>query len=179
MKQPATKLLALFLILGATGCVLEESVGPSGPQGPPGNANVFTLNFDFFVNDAAINGNVASVQYDVPDITLGVVQDGAVLLYFRDQGTWTAMPYTFFTPAGRIVSFGFGYEEGFLEVFYETASLDPSLLPDREMKAVVIDGFPAFKSGPDLTDYEAVSAFYGLREKDARRITARVSRSGS
>ncbi len=170
MKQPVPRLLAFSLLLIASGCIFEESVGPSGPQGPTGNANVFTLNFDFFIADASINGNVASVQYDVADITLNVVQEGAVLLYFRDQDTWTAMPYTFFNGAGRIVSFGFGYDEGFLEVFYETAAIDPGTLPDREMKAVVIDGFPAFKSGLDLTDYEAVASFFGLEEADARQL---------
>ena len=148
-----------------SGCVFEESVGPvgpRGPQGPAGNANVFTLNFDFLLADAAINGGVASVQYDVVDINTNVVDEGAVLLFFRDQDTWTAMPYTFFAPDGSAVSFGFGYEVGFLEVFYETAQVNPATLPDREMKAVIIDGFFAGKSGVDLTSWEEVAAFYNL-----------------
>ena len=163
MNSTRTILTTALIALAMTGCVIEESVGPRGPQGPPGNANVFTLNFDFLLNDAAFNSGVASVQYDVPDITENVVDEGAVLLFFRDQGTWTAMPYTFFTPGGRAVSFGFGYEVGFLEVFYETVNADLATLPDREMKAVIIDGF-AFKSGLDVTDWKAVSAFYGLED---------------
>ncbi len=164
MKLFTTGLLSLALISMAAGCIIEETVGPTGPQGPPGNANVFTLNFDFLMADAAINGNVASVQYDVPDITAGVVDEGALLLFFRDQGTWTAMPYTFYTGSGDAVSMGFGYEVQLLEVFYETAFTDPALLPDREMKAVIIDGFPAFKAGIDLTDYEAVARYFKIQD---------------
>lgn len=162
MRNLTTGLLSLALITMAAGCVFEEGVGPEGPPGAPGNANVFTLNFDFLLADAAINGNVASVQYDVPDIITGVVQEGAVLMFFRDQGTWTAMPYTFYTSSGDAVSFGFGYDVGFLEVFYETAFTDPAQLPDREMKAVIIDGFTAFKAGIDLTDYDAVARYFGI-----------------
>jgi hypothetical protein len=164
MKLFTTGLLSLALVSMTAGCIIDETVGPSGPQGPDGNANVFTLNFDFLMADAAINGNVASVQFDVPDITVGVVDEGALLLFFRDQGTWTAMPYTFYTDAGDAVSQGFGYEVGFLEVFYETAFTDPALLPDREMKAVIIDGFPAFKAGIDLNDYEAVSQYFKIQD---------------
>ncbi len=163
MKIYTTGLLSLALISMAAGCMIDETVGPTGPQGPPGNANVFTLNFDFLMADAAINGNVASVQYDVPDITTGVVDEGALLLFFRDQGTWTAMPYTFYTDGGDAVSMGFGYEVGLLEVFYETAFTDPALLPDREMKAVIIDGFSAFKAGIDLKDYEVVARYFNLQ----------------
>ena len=164
MKIRTKALLPAVLAVLLTGCIVEESVGPRGPQGPPGNANVFTLNFDFLLGDAAFNDGVASVQYDVPDITANVVDEGAVLLFFRDQGTWTAMPYTFYTPAGRSVSFGFGYEVGFLEVFYESPNATLSTLPDREMKAVIIDGFFAGKAGIDLTDYEAVARHFGLEE---------------
>ncbi|MFT4604240.1 MAG: hypothetical protein ACI9W4_000969 [Rhodothermales bacterium] len=164
MKLFTTGLLSMALISMAAGCIVDETVGPSGPQGRDGNANVFTLNFDFLLADAAINGNIASVQFDVPDITTGVVDEGAMLLFFRDQGTWTAMPYTFYTGGGEAVSLGFGYDVGFLEVFYETAVTDPALLPDREMKAVVIDGFPAFKAGIDLTDYEAVAQHFKIQD---------------
>lgn len=164
--------LLILLTLFSTGCIIEESVGPEGPQGPPGNANVFSLGFDFFLADAVINGAVASVQYDVPDLTAGVVDDGAILMFFRDQGTWTAMPYTFGVESQDLpavdytVSLGFGYEVGFLEVFYEasTDAIDLTQLPDREMKLVVIDGTYYGKRDVDLTDWETVKSLYGLSD---------------
>ena len=166
----STKLILLFLLTaGGSGCVVEESVGPPGP---PGNANVFSLNFDFLLADAIFNGTVASVQYDIPDISASVVDEGAVLMFFRDQGTWTAMPYSYGVESQDVpavdytVSFGFGYEVGFLEVFYEVSidAIDVSDLTDRVMKAVIIDGFPFGKSSVDLTDWETVKNLFNLND---------------
>ncbi len=165
-----TGLVTLFMVL-ASGCEVN-TVGPEGPPGPPGNANVFTLNFTFSMADATINGNVASVQFEAPDITRSVVDEGAVLMFFREQGTWTAMPYTFAVESPDLpavdytITLGFGYDVQFFEVFYE-ASTDAVALedqPDRLMKAVIIDGFPAGKTGVDLTDYEAVRQYFGLKD---------------
>lgn len=172
MKNHLLSLLYVLLALGASGCIIEESVGPEGPMGPPGIANVFSLGFDFYLQDAVVNGAVASVQYQVPDLTASVVGDGAVLMFFRDQGTWTAMPYTFGVESQDLpavdytVSLGFGYEVGFLEVFYEasTDAIDLRQLPDREMKLVVIDGWYYGKRSVDLTDWEAVKAAFGLTD---------------
>lgn len=174
MKRIRTALLtALVLPALLTGCIIEESVGPEGPrgpQGPPGNANVFTLNFLFSMDDAVFNGSVASVQYDVPDLTPSVVDDGAVLMFFRDQGTWTAMPYTYGVESPDLpavdytISLGFGYEVDFLEVFLEasTDAIDLSGEPDREMKLVVIDGYFYGKKDVDWTDWNEVSRVLGI-----------------
>jgi len=172
MKKKYSYLLLALLTITSTGCIIEDSVGPEGPQGPPGNANVFSLGFDFFLSDAVINGAVASVQYDIPDLTANVVDEGAILLFFRDQGTWTAMPYTFGVESVDLpavdytVSFGFGYEVGFLEVFYEasTDAIDLTQLPDREIKLVVIDGFWFGKQDVDLTDWKTVKELYNLED---------------
>lgn len=160
---------ALAILATLSGCIIEESVGP---QGPPGNANVFTLNIAFDMDQASFNGSVASVQYDVPDLTVSVVDEGAILMFFRDQGTWTAMPYTFGVESPDLpavdytISLGFGYEVGFLEVFYEasTDAVDLAELPDRDLKLVVIDGFAYGKRHIDHTNWEAVKSAYGLSE---------------
>lgn len=170
MNKALQLLMTLALVFGSTGCIIEDSVGPEGPPGPPGNANVFSLGFDFLMVDAVLNGAVASVQYDVPDLTASVVDDGAVLMFFRDQGTWTAMPYTFgvesldLPAVDYTISMGFGYEVGFLEVFYEasTDAVDLTQLPDREMKLVVIDGYFYGKNQPDLTNWNVVKELYNL-----------------
>jgi hypothetical protein len=165
--------LAMVLMVGCESTIVEQGPpGPRGLDGRDGNANVFSLNFDFTMADAIINGKVASVQFDVPGITPSVVDEGAVLVFFREQGTWTALPYTFgfdnpdLQAVDFLVTFGYGYDDGFLEVFYEASAEGVSLedMPDREMKAVVIDGFPMSKAGIDLTDYEAVKAFLHLAD---------------
>jgi hypothetical protein len=175
--------LLVGVALFASGCVIEETVGPPGPpgfdgrDGRDGNANVFSVNFDFDMADATINDAVASVGYEVDGITESVVDEGAVLVYFREQGTWTAMPYTFAfeRPDEPVVdytiSLGYGYDDFFLEVFYEASTPEAPLAdqPTREMKAVIIDGFPRGKTLPfDPADYEQVAAFYGLRDEGSR-----------
>lgn len=169
MRQSARLILLILMTAAATGCVVEESVGPPGP---PGNANVFSLNFNFLLDDAIFNGTVASVQYDIPDISVSVVDEGAVLMFFRDQGTWTAMPYTYGVESQDVpavdytVSLGFGYEVGFLEVFYEVSidAIEVTELVDREMKTVIINGFSFGKRSIDLTNWEEVKKFYNLSD---------------
>ena len=169
MKRFSTIAALSFVLLFMSGCVIEEGVGP---EGPPGNANVFSLNFNFSMIDATINGTVASVQYDVHDITPLVVDEGAVLLFFRDQGTWTAMPYTFGVESPDLpavdytVGLNYGFDDGFLEVFYETSTdaVDFASLPDRTIKAVIIDGFAFGKRSVDLTDWNVVKAIYNLED---------------
>ena len=172
MKPYKSMAYVSFLLLLIAGCS-EGPVGPVGPEGAPGNANVFSTNLLFSMSDATINGAVASVQYEVPGITPSVVDEGAVLLFFREQGTWTAMPYTFGIESPTLeavdytVTLGYGFDDGFLEIFYE-ASTDQAPLenqPDREIKTVIIDGFPLGKANtPDLTDYNAVKEWLGLRD---------------
>ena len=113
-------------MFAATGC--DE--GPVGPPGPAGNANVISFNFNFSFDEAVFNGAVASEQYNLPEITPSVVDGGAVLVYFRDQSTWTALPFTVgvessdFAAVDYTFTLGFGYDDGFLEVFVAAGSCE-------------------------------------------------------
>jgi hypothetical protein len=166
----ACEVLPTAALLFLTAFFLAACDGPTGPPGPPGNANVHSVPFDFSMDDAQFNGPVASVQYDVSSITPSVVDYGTVLVYFREQETWTAMPYTFAEESPDLpavdftITLGYGYDDALLEVFYEssTTAIDLADQPDREMKAVIIDGIPLSKIGVDLTDYEAVRSHFGL-----------------
>jgi hypothetical protein len=108
----------------------------------------------------------------VPAITPSVVDGGAVLAFFREQGTWTAMPYTFAEESPDLaavdftVTLGFAFDDAFLELFYEASTVEVDLTqqPDRVVKVVVIDGFVLGKTGIDLTDYEEVKRYFGLEE---------------
>lgn len=163
MSRAIRSMSALLFVVLLAGC-------DRGPPGPPGDPAVFGFVVDFFLEDAQFDGAVASVQYDAPEITRRVVREGAVQAYFREQGTWTAMPYTYgvesedLAAVDRTVTLGYAFEEGFLEVFYE-ASYPEALdhLPDQEVKIVVIDSYASARAaGVDLSDYEAVQSYYGL-----------------
>ena len=156
--------------------------GPVGPPGPPGNANVYSINARFDLNaDGVFSDFVANVSYDMPEFTPPVVDDGAVLVYIRDRSdTWTALPFTFGVEkidepvVDYTFTLGYAMEVGRLDVFVEASSnddvvwdeilQDPFLGVSRQLKIVVIEGFFFAKDGPDLRDYEAVKAYYGLQE---------------
>lgn len=172
VKSTLSLALLVSLLAGCDGVTGPR--GPVGPRGADGVVDVFSVNFVFALQDAVVNGTVASAQFDVPDITQSVVDDGAVLMFFREQGTWTAMPFTYgiesadpdLDAVDYTVALNFGYELGFIEPFYE-ASIDIDfipldVLPDRQMKAVIIDGYLLAKQDVDLTDYEAVREAFGL-----------------
>ena len=169
MRRQLPALVLLFAACALSACE-AELVGPPGPAGPPGNANVTALTLEFEMDEASYNGSVASAGFTVPAITPSVVDYGAVMVYFYEQGTWTAMPYMFADESPNLeavdytITLGYAYDDRFLEVFYEasTDAIDLSLQPDREMKVVIIDGYPAGKASPDLRDYHAVMEYYGL-----------------
>jgi hypothetical protein len=54
-----------------------------------------------------------------------VVEEGPVTAYVHEAGTWTALPYTYGVEAPEqpivdyAVSLGYGFEIGFVELFYE------------------------------------------------------------
>ncbi len=173
MQRAATGVFSALLVflLFQTGC----GEGPIGPPGPPGRDAVgaFSFELDFRLREAAREGAVASVAYEVPALSRAVVEEGAVLAYFREQGTWTAMPYTYGVESSEVpavdytVTLGYAYEEAFLQVFYELSLDDEELLgslPDQRIKIVVIEGVPPIRSTLDLSDYESVREHYGLAD---------------
>jgi hypothetical protein len=131
---------------------------------------VYSFTVDFFMEDAQFNGPIASVQYDAPEISPRVVEEGAVMAYFREQETWTALPYTYGVESAdlpavdRTVTLGFAFEVDFLEVFYEASRPEVlDLLPDQLIKVVIIDSFASARAaGVDLANYAEVKAHYRL-----------------
>ena len=166
MKRLSLVVFAAALLVAAGGCDTTDNYYESG-------THVFTRNVTFSMADAVQNGDVASVQFDVPDVTSNVVNNGTVLVFFREQDTWTAMPYTFgvdnpeIEAVDYLVTLGYAYERGLLEVFYEASTDAVDLLdqPDRLLKLVIIDDFGAGKTGIDLKDYEQVKAYFGLDDE--------------
>lgn len=169
MPRFVHRLLVAAAVLLIAGCD-QGPVGPPGPSGPPGDPAVYSFTVDFFMADAQFNGPIASVQYDAPEISPRVVDSGAVMAYFREQDTWTALPYTYgvesedLPAVDRTVTLGFAYEVDLFEVFYEASRPEVlDLLPDQFIKVVIIDSFASARAaGVDLTNYAEVKAHYGL-----------------
>ncbi len=162
-----TPILFVLMALGSmvmTGCVFEADKD---------RVEVRSLEVLFTMDDAVINGPVASAQYGVPGITPEVTDFGVVMAYFREQGTWTAMPYTFGEESPDLpavdytITMGYGYDDGLLEVFYEASTEEAPLFdqPDRRIKVVIIDDLSISSAANlDLSNYEAVKAEFGLQD---------------
>lgn len=169
MVRLVTRVFAIWIALLFTGCD-QGPVGPPGPPGPPGDPAVYSFEVDFLLSDAQFNGPIASVQYDAPEITPRVVRNGAVMAYFREQDTWTALPYTYgvestdLPAVDNTVTLGFAFETDFLEVFYEASRTDLlDDLPDQLIKVVVIESLASTRAaGVELSDYAAVKSHFGL-----------------
>lgn len=170
MKKLYARLTPILFVLMAlsstvmTGCVFEADKG---------SVEVRSLEVLFTMDDAVINGPVASAQYGVPGITPEVTDFGVVMAYFREQGTWTAMPYTFGEESPDLpavdytITMGYGYDDGLLEIFYEASTEEAPLFdqPDRRIKIVIIDDLSISSAANlDLTNYEAVKAEFGLQD---------------
>lgn len=164
----ALKLLPLLALLPVLSACEINSYSDANPE-------IYSTEFNFRLADATVNGAVASAQYDVPVLDSRVVEVGLVMCYFYEQGTWTAMPYTYAvdnTTAQAVdytITLGYAFRTRSLEVFYEASTSTAPLRtqPDRRVKLVVVGPSVASgynKQGLDWTDYEAVRK--ALRLKD-------------
>ncbi|MFW5955676.1 MAG: hypothetical protein ACOCSK_02940 [Rhodothermales bacterium] len=167
MKRHVFFLMLTGSLLTLGGCTIERN-----------ETQVRSVNLLFDFRDASFFGSVASSAFAVPEVTRSVADNGAVLMYFREQGTWTALPYTFGVESRDLaavdftVSLGFAFETSTIEFFTELSSDADvvwddalSLLPlQYELKAVIINDRSFRKNGPDPNNYEAVRDFYGLTD---------------
>lgn len=164
MKTWILTAFAALLLTFNSGCIIDADDEDERTE-------LNTVEMIFSMEDAALNGSVASVLFDVPFITPRVVDQGAVIMYYREQGTWTAMPYTFGVESPDLaavdytITIGYGFDVGQLEVFYEASTEEAPILdqPDRRMKAVIVDDL-RFAQEVDLSDYEAVQLHFGLKD---------------
>jgi len=169
--RSALRVFSVVLGLLVVGCQ-ESTVGPPGPRGPRGPAGdpaVSSFVVDFDVSEAAVNGLFVSSAFDAPELSPSVVETGMVTAYVREQGTWTALPYTYGVESPDLpavdytVTLGYAYEVDFVEVFYEVstpAAIDA--LSDQTIKVVVLDGRASSYANVNWSDYSAVAERFGL-----------------
>jgi hypothetical protein len=190
LPRHLSPLVLLAAVMLAAGCD-EGPVGPQGPPGPPGPSEtaVYTENFRFDLSDAerSEDGFTTAVPYEL-DLPPSIADDGAVFLYYRAYGTWTAAPTTVGVEAPNdpprvdyTVTLGYGYDVDFLEVYLEASSADQAVWdaiaetqglfteagigdPDGvRMKAVLLEDLAAAaKRSVDFSDYEEVARVYDL-----------------
>ncbi|PSQ99808.1 MAG: hypothetical protein BRD48_02990 [Bacteroidetes bacterium QS_9_68_14] len=105
------------------GCDSDDTRPP-----PPEGADVRAFEVDFDLDGATREGGFATAPYDASEparAAVAVAEEGLVIAYVREAGTWTALSYTCGVEAPEqpvvdyTVSLGYGFETGFVELFYE------------------------------------------------------------
>lgn len=174
MRSISTLFLLFALLISTSGCD-SDTVGPD-------NAGVFSFSTNFDLFQASRDGNFATSTFNIVDITPDVVDFGAVLVYYRFENTWNPLPFTFAVEAlddpPRVdysATFSYAYDDSFLQVFVEASTDDDVVWAEIEntplfdsnvpIKVVIIESLPIGKQAPvNFKDYQAVKAYYGLRD---------------
>lgn len=177
--MPTLRLLLAPVLLAVVLVGCEGPTGPQGPQGPqgpagPAGALVETFEVSFDVDDAAESedGLVLFQNYDFPEITDSVDDNGFVQAYYlADNDTWTAMPYTFGDESPDVdavdytLTLGYAWNVGLVQVFYEaSAPFALDFARDRTVKIVVADARAATTAGVNWSDYSSVQQRFDLEE---------------
>lgn len=173
MKRVAPLLPLLVVALFAfAGCDSSD---------PVPRTEAFSFGLTLYFEDMQQSAFVASQAFEPVDIPPSVVRDGAVMAYFWDQGTWTALPFTLGLEKADepvvdfTVTFGYAFRTEMLELFFEASSSDSVVWDDIaeifgseyypdgiDIKVVVIDSYVAASQDVDLTDYQAVKQHFNL-----------------
>ena len=110
MRRIAQLSVLVWLSLSTLSCSKKEVVGPAGPQGPTGgqgtpgtngtngtngNANVISTNNVTTTNWTQESSNIYSKTLLVPAITQDIVDNGSVLVFYKDtDNMWNLLPLT-------------------------------------------------------------------------------------
>ncbi len=174
-------LIPAFLL---TSCGEKGNTGDPGPQGPPGNANVITINFTINPNQWAASlpppaapGDEGYFLYyilgNVSEITQQIIDYGAVIAYYNDNGYYLPLPYTKYY---KTTSPSIYLWEETLSSIISTATCQIDLkssdfyIPEAasqqiRVKLVIIDGLVR-QQNPDLdwNNYNLVKEKLGLED---------------
>lgn len=169
-------LLAIFAAF--TACV-----GPRGPEGPPGrdglagrdgrdgNFNVISIRYEVFADDWLVSGiqgepgYFLELEFEVPEITNDIAEDGVVLVYYRAQAgdPWILLPYTFISsddpPFTEVLDFIYG--PAFVN--FKSQANDFGATPyEGTFRVIIADAIPVGKTALDYRNFEEVAAFFDL-----------------
>ena len=106
---------------GATGAGGPQGAGgATGATGASGTANVQSF---LLINQSVVI--VGDTRFSVPEITQAIVNQGVILVYFRNTGTtasWNALPYSQAGDTLTIDDYGVGYVD--LKANFNASGLD-------------------------------------------------------
>ena len=150
-------------------------MGPQGPAGHDGNANVVSSTLTVRTNDWYWDNNTSwrvDINYDA--INANIDDFGAVLVYMNNGNTWRQLPMTFYYTwndnNGNVVYCSSSlevssYEHGVSIFWTENDFYDGYRPDDHEFKIVVIAaGLYNSRTDVDYSSYEAVKTAFQLAD---------------
>lgn len=170
-KMKTFKFLSVaLLIAGASifsSCAKEGPAGPAGAagtNGKDGNANVKSQSYFITGSEWTYASGEATLTKQMSQITQDIVNNGVVSVYVKASGSsvWEAMPTAIGDPTGIVLSLGYSYEVGKLNLFWTwnaPGQLSASNIGNNDFKVVVISG-SALARHPNVNvrDYQQVEA---------------------
>ncbi|MFT4854716.1 MAG: hypothetical protein ACI8YP_000408 [Algoriphagus sp.] len=170
MKKLLAISLSLFGILFFQAC--EGPVGPPGLDGLDG-INIVSKVIEVEVNFTQANNYIEKLIFDQANIESDVVL--AFIEWEIDGGNsvWRALPQTVFFNEGGVLIYNYDFSKVDFRLFLDGA-IDPATLGDewrlnQLFRVIVVPGDYA-SNRIDFTNYEAVTAMLGLKDKDFKRI---------
>jgi len=153
--------------LGPTG-----AVGPAGTTGQPGNANVIQISYTTKTWGSAKG---FSQQFIFPsNVTTAVMNNSAVLVYMTDAIPNNASSYGWYAIPGIVPSTGvehefyfqttFGGNTAGINIYRRVASTSSLSASTRIVIIPANDLRNGRKAAVDFSDYQAVKAFYNLKD---------------
>ena len=163
------KKIRLFLMFGLfigglvlTSCTKEGEVGPEGPAGKDGNANVNSK--EFTITNWVKDGDEYKGTISYSAITADIIDKGAVLVYLANgNGGYMSMPISFVVN-GNLYTFTPVFYEGGVTVWASSTSTSYTGPTTGTFKVVVIDGNSARKAKTtiDFSNYKEVKDYFNL-----------------
>lgn len=173
MKKLSIICMTLFAMIFAVSC--RGPMGPEGPAGQDGNANVCSSTVTVHPNDWYWNNQTSwRVDIEYKAINADITDYGAVLVYMEDNNTWRQIPLTFYY---SIVEEGVEYfyssslevstyDEG-VSIFWTENDFFDGYQPDHDIRfkiVVIAASVYQNRSDVDYSSYEAVKAAFQLAD---------------
>ena len=171
MKKLTVICMTLFAMIFAVSC--RGPMGPEGPAGHDGNANVCSSTVTVRSNDWYWNETSWRVDIKYEAINANITDYGAVLVYMEDNNTWRQIPLTFYySLVEDDVEYFYSsslevstYDEGVSIFWTENDFYDGYRPEDRRFKIVVIAASVyQSRSDVDYSSYEAVKTAFQLAD---------------
>lgn len=177
----------LALLVTVTGCQ-EGPAGALGPEGPAGSAGSqgpagedgqdgqdgqdgedAEVRFETFAYDVTVPTNDSDYNtFNSSILTPSVVNDGAVLAYFRSGESWFSLPLTITrdwdggNDTDGAVNYQFGYREGSCSFHVVSSGNIAEFRETGTLRIVVLEGAGGFARGVEPPSYEELAARYDL-----------------